>query len=660
MGDLGGAFLVVAAVVWLHISGAALHSLPSCHQQLEFRCSDGSCVSKLKVCDGRKNCEDGSDERHCSHACSAGFFSCGPSDACLHENKLCDGRTDCKDGRDETQELCGSGRQVPQKSPKCAVSEFQCRDGSCIPHSWRCDHSADCPDASDEDRCDQDECRVNNGGCSHYCVDQPMGFHCDCPENMRLVEDTHCEEVDACLESDVCDQLCVHVNGSFTCDCLEGYHMNPVTRECNAKGDEPQLVFTTSEGIQWKSITGSESRKLAPHLPGPGPLATVASNRMVYWAQQGQGSIYRISLDGRPQEAVLVLEVQGSVSGLAVDWIHQLLYWTSTETGSLGVALLDGSARRQLITGLDQPSAVAVDPLRGLLFWTQCGSSPKIERAGLDGRDRTTLVFTSIRHPVALSLDMPRQLLYWFDEGMRSISRVNLEGRHRKTVVESNGYMDRCLGLAVFEGFVYWSEEVTHSICRANKHNGRNLQVLLSDITSPGGVSIIQAVLQPNAVCGRPGTVCRHKCVVHLRAEHPEFSCFSPEMKQNRSQEIPAVTHTVPTSTLSDPAFAGILSLIMFLSVLLAGMALWWWREELRPSRSLTVQSFTFKESQDPLIIQGPAVAPNTCLVKAREVYTHTHTNTNTGAFIYVQRRDGIHSAARVHLRCVYMCVSDL
>lgn len=48
-------------------------------------------------------------------------------------------------------------------------------------------------------------------------------------------------------------------------------------------------------------------------------------------------------------------------------------------------------------------------------------------------------------------LDMPRQLLYWYDQGTRSISRVNLEGRHRKTVVESNGYLDRSFGLAVFE-----------------------------------------------------------------------------------------------------------------------------------------------------------------------------------------------------------------
>lgn len=124
-----------------------------------------------------------------------------------------------------------------------------------------------------------------------------------------------------------------------------------------------------------------------------------------------------------------------------------------------------------------------------LLFWAQCGSSSKIERASLDGQDRMALVTYLISHPVALSLgmfwnltvvqwvwdlkvvwkshrvsgsyfymislnfclDMPRRLLYWVDRGTKTISRVDLEGRHRKTVVESNGYLDRPFGLAVFE-----------------------------------------------------------------------------------------------------------------------------------------------------------------------------------------------------------------
>ncbi|XP_051232632.1 low-density lipoprotein receptor-related protein 8 [Dicentrarchus labrax] len=658
MGHLAGLFLLIVPLTCSRIWGAAGHSLPACHEQLEFRCRDGSCIPRLSVCDGHKHCEDGSDEHRCGHpwckkdefACrsrrcislhflcdgvdscgdgsdeascmnctAAGFFSCGLSDACLPGNKLCDGRIDCKDGRDESGELCGWSQPRPQTSPACTASEFQCGDGQCIRQTWRCDHTPDCSDGSDENNCDQNECQVNNGGCSHRCVDLPMGYLCDCPDNMRLVGDSQCEEVNTCLENDMCDQLCVRKNDGVTCGCHKDYEMNPTTGECKAKGDEAQLVFTSSKGLQWLSITGTEYTELAPYLPGPGPVAALASNRTLYWARQGRGSIYRVSMDGNPQDSVLVMKVQGSVSGLAVDWIHQLLYWSSMENGSVNVGLLDGSAQRRLITGLDKPSAVAVDPLQGLLFWTQCGVSSKIERASLAGRDRVALVTSSIRHPVALSLDMPRQLLYWVDQGMRTISRVNLEGRHRKTVVESNGYLDRPFGLAVFEGFVYWSEEVTRSICRANKHNGKlNFQVLLSNATSPGGVAIIQPVLQPNgpSVCGHTRMVCQHECVVNLLSESPEFSCSPTETEHNKSLEIPAISRTVPESTLSDPTFAGILSLIMFLSVLLVGMALWWWREEFRPSRSLAEQSFSLKESQDPLINQGPPISPNTCLIK--------------------------------------------
>ena len=45
-------------------------------------------------------------------------------------------------------------------------------------------------------------------------------------------------------------------------------------------------------------------------------------------------------------------------------------------------------------------------------------------------------------------------------------------------------------------------------------------------------------------------------------SESPELSCTPPAPGQNKSQEIPAISRTVPAPTLSEPTFAGILSLI--------------------------------------------------------------------------------------------------
>ncbi|XP_056271193.1 low-density lipoprotein receptor-related protein 8-like isoform X2 [Pseudoliparis swirei] len=505
-------------------------------QKGEFPCRSGRCVSARLRCDGVDDCGDGSDEAACPGCSAPGWFSCGPPDACLPRERVCDGRRDCRDGRDEAPPRCrSSGPPPPPPStpPPCTPAEFRCGDGRCIRQSWRCDHAEDCSDGSDEDACDQDECLLDNGGCSHVCVDEPLGFHCACPPDMRLLGDSRCEELDACLQSDGCDQLCLQLNGSFTCSCSRGYQRTS-SGGCSATGAEAQLVFSSSEGLRWMSLfelehgepgPGPQGPRPGPVGPGPGPVAALASSRSLFWSSRG--SVFRVSVDGPEEGPALVLTFEGSASGLAVDWIHRLLYWTSTESGSVHVGLLDGSAQRRLVTGLENPSAVAVDPLQGHIFWAQCGAAPQIVRANRSGGDRVVLVSSALRRPVALSLDVPRQLLFWADRGTRSISRVSLEGRHRKTVVESNGYLDRPLGLAVFEGFVFWTEEATRSLCRASKHDGLQLQVLLSNISSPGGLAVHHPALQPKgpSACG---PACVGRCAVTL-TPGLEFSCSAAD-----------------------------------------------------------------------------------------------------------------------------------
>ena len=49
------------------------------------------------------------------------------------------------------------------------------------------------------------------------------------------------------------------------------------------------------------------------------------------------------------------------------------------------------------------------------MYWTDWGKQPKIERASLDGSDRTVLVNSHLGWPNGLALDYSAGKLYWGD-----------------------------------------------------------------------------------------------------------------------------------------------------------------------------------------------------------------------------------------------------
>lgn len=567
-----GAFLLL----WTGVSCLPLtEGFPKCSVG-QFVCANSRCVSLSARCDAVDDCEDGSDETSCWN-CTNGSFHCVASESCVSSSSVCDGRPDCADGADEQLDMCTSF----SNAQACARSEFTCTNGQCVPNSWRCDHSSDCKDGSDEENCDHNECAINNGGCSHMCLDLPFGFRCDCPRGMRLVQDTHCEVVNQCLDADVCDQICVHSNGSVVCDCQDGYLLTAGTGQCRATGGLAHVVVSTQEGIKMMDLSGSLERNITDIRASPGPVSALNAHKALYWSSPENDIIYSMSLDSSDNRPAVMLKASKGIVGLAVDWIHERLYWISTSTHALHTASLNNTKQRLLISGLSRPTAVAVQPLLGYVFWAESGESARIERVGLNGESRLALIVSSIRNPVAISLDVPRGLLYWADSGLRSISRVAFDGQYRKTVVESNGYLDQLFGLAIFESRVYWSDQLTNSICSADKHNGTMLRVSqrLGSV-SPAGLVILHPLLQPAEQ-------------VLLPSETKTFSSKGL---------LPSETKTA----LPDSQFTLMLTLIVVLSVLLFGLVLWWQRSEFCAHRSVSLLGdLTLKESQDPLLLSS-------------------------------------------------------
>lgn len=129
-------------------------------------------------------------------------------------------------------------------------------------------------------------------------------------------------------------------------------------------------------------------------------------------------------------------------TSLAVDWVSNNLYWTEIENpthtgGRLMVSKADGRYKRSLIVqNLELPTAVAVDPQLGRVYWADGGSHPKIEVAWMDGSRRKALVSTRLGKPSALVVDHAmNNTIYWADIKLNTIESIQKDGNNRKIIV---------------------------------------------------------------------------------------------------------------------------------------------------------------------------------------------------------------------------------
>lgn len=67
-----------------------------------FQCGDKRCIPDRKLCDGSRDCYDGTDEDNCPPLnCTGKRWTCKNIRQCIPEKYHCDGAPDCKDFSDE-------------------------------------------------------------------------------------------------------------------------------------------------------------------------------------------------------------------------------------------------------------------------------------------------------------------------------------------------------------------------------------------------------------------------------------------------------------------------------------------------------------------------------------------------------------------------------
>ncbi|VTJ88710.1 Hypothetical predicted protein, partial [Marmota monax] len=490
----------------------------------EVKCRrSGECVLAEWICDHDLDCKDGSDEKDCDPEvlqCGPTQWSCASRDQCVPDSWHCDGHSDCRDGSDEAG--C-----PPQK---CLGSEFRCGTDACLSLSEVCDGKEDCSDGSDEGGvCSLAAC--SPGQCSHTCYPSPAGPICACEQGFQLESRGRiCQDVNECQESGSrpCSQTCVNTQGSYICTCRPGYLLEPDGHTCKATGAEPVLLVAIQFNLFLYGL-----RSLKEDI-----LATTDKNliifsvdydlvdQKVFWADLNAESIKWISMDTKKKGTV----VKGIKSNcLMVDWIGRNLYWTDGTAGQILAiqltAIWRGKSEYTIVLDddLTQPQSLALDPLNGLMYWSEIGEEPQIEQAGMDGSDRKILISQGLGRPTSIALDQLSWKIFWSDDKFHCIGSANLDGTGISMLQLTQ--IKNPFSVAVFEDEVFWSEMKTRTVQRVQKMTGKNRAVLIKRSGQPYGLKIMHEVLQPRSSNPCLDTGCSHLCLLSPRSKG---SCHCP------------------------------------------------------------------------------------------------------------------------------------
>eukprot|EP00079_Xenopus_tropicalis_P011186 XP_002936802.2 PREDICTED: low-density lipoprotein receptor-related protein 2 isoform X2 [Xenopus tropicalis] len=499
-----------------------------CHQN-EFQCqSDGACIPSNWECDGHPDCIDGSDEHNTCpvRSCPPSMFRCDNGN-CIYRSWICDGDNDCRDMSDE--------KDCPTPPFRCPSWQWQCPGNTiCINVSKVCDNTPDCPNGADESPlCNQESCTDNNAGCTHQCIQGPFGAQCTCPEGYSLSNDSKtCEDINECLTPGFCSQTCYNERGSYRCYCEDGYILEPNGRTCKAAGSANLLLLVASRNQIIADNITTQAHNIYPVIRDGRTIVAIdfdsVTNR-IFWSDIAQDKIWSAFVNGTDRKVIFDSGVTVTES-IAVDWVGRNLYWTDYVLETIEVSQLDGTHRTVLISeNVTNPRGLVLDPRTDahVMFWTDWGRNPRIERASMDGKMRTVIVSNKIYWPNGLAIDYPNKRLYFADAYLDYIDYCDYDGNNRKQAMASDLVLQHPHAITIFEDYVYWTDRYTSRVIRANKFHGGNQTVMIYNIHQPLGISAVHSVKQPGGVNPCAFNPCSHICL--LSSIGPKFySCACP------------------------------------------------------------------------------------------------------------------------------------
>ena len=126
------------------------------------------------------------------------------------------------------------------------------------------------------------------------------------------------------------------------------------------------------------------------------------------------------------------------------------------------------------------------------LYWSDWADTAKIEKASMDGENRTVIHDTDLEMPNGLTLDLAQQILYWIDARLDQIESSNVDGTNRRVILSVR--MNNPFGLSLHRGILYYTDNEVKTV----PSNGGIVTTIFERFcTDTTGIEVVSTERQP-------------------------------------------------------------------------------------------------------------------------------------------------------------------
>ncbi|CAK1590912.1 unnamed protein product [Parnassius mnemosyne] len=399
-----------------------------------FVCDGKRCISNLWTCDGTYDCDDRTDEdieKTCRHALAPHtvndglacreFTGLGPRNYkcldhsfCLSQDQMCDGIKDCRDGSDEgvfcdkwhimcSNFTCGGNNTAcsPERDgPVCVcLDSYSLQQYNYTTH--QCEDVNDCQQARPQ--CSH-SCENKNGHfvcqCDHGYVKDALGYLCYAPgPDALLFFSTRNDIRYVTIKSKEQVTLISKIKQAHGVS-YDGSHLYWV---------ETEQGHQSIVRAQLDNIHDSKEVLVGLGLEDPGDIAVDWLGGNIYFSDAERGSIFVCRADGS-----LCATIHTETSHpkfLTLDVKHGLMYWADWHNRAVIMqARMDGTQAEVLVDSLQNfATGLAIDVPNGRLYFVD----KTIKVVKIDDKKVYSLFEEPFHHPYAIAVF--ENTVFWSD-----------------------------------------------------------------------------------------------------------------------------------------------------------------------------------------------------------------------------------------------------